>query len=68
MEVCVIDLHAPGLYFVQKLGVVLIGPRIIEGEEVLLPGRKLMREGPLDLIIPVDLPHLIGTMLVRLTL
>lgn len=68
VEVYIVDLHAPRLNFAHKLRVVLIGPRIIEGEEVLLSGRKLMREGPLDLIIPVDLPYQNGTMLVRLTL
>lgn len=57
VEVDIFDLHGPSLNLIHKLGIVLIGPRIIEGEEVLLAGRKLMRESPLDLIIPVDLPH-----------
>lgn len=53
---------------VKEAGVVLVGPGEVNGEVVFLVGRKLMREGPFDLVIAVYLSGQRVTMLVRLTL
>lgn len=51
-----------------KLLVILIGPGIVDGEVVFLIRRKLVRKGPLDLIVIKDLHIGKATMLLRFTL
>jgi hypothetical protein len=68
MEINIVECESPFLYGSEELCIILVGPGVIEGKVVFLTGRKLVREGPLHLVISIHLNRKRCTIEFRLTL
>lgn len=68
MKINIVECGSPFLYRSEKLCIILVGPGVIEGKVVFLTGRKLVREGPLHLVISIYLNRTTVTIEFRFTL